>query len=325
MPGAPPFCTLDDILAAAPAGSKTLDDYLSAVYGPAADKEDAASRAVQWNWKAADIVWLCHLPLPLRQRCRWPTSPQGIDSLYIQGDDTSRPQGWLWRYTHASYCHCCKMAVSDAFRDLSCHPDMGGERRMADPHRINTRIDERGFWIEVTHAFIRSFQPFERDALWFYRAQGSGTWFFTGRTLLAEDTVDLARLLNRSLVDGYAKVNDQWHLGNGRVGAPITKSEVLQKVRALGFDSVILSHHLDPEMHKYVRRAFYKVRGQQFKRCPSCIPFAAGFRHRPVHLACLSHAALFNITPLYPLSSLPLRPPPISPISPSPLCCGRLR
>lgn len=116
-------CSIADVIASAPAGSAALEHYLTNVYG------EGTSDSSTWNWERVDVIWLCYLPQELRRRCKWPASPQGSGSLYIQGDDTSRPQGWLWRYPHSTYCRCCGMAHSEAFKDLNCHPDMGGTRR----------------------------------------------------------------------------------------------------------------------------------------------------------------------------------------------------
>lgn len=235
-------CTLDDIKAVAPPGSSVLDNYLERVYGAPVYGEEARS----WDWDTADVIWLCHLPERIR-KCRWPTSPRGLGSIFVYDDDTSRPHGWLWRYTHPTYCHCCKMYSSPAFHD-QCHPELGGPRQ-------RPITDEEGFWVEVTHAFIRSnLQPFERDALWFYRARGSGTWYFTGRTLVASDTSDLAMFLNRSLEDGYANI---WAPANST--NKINKAQTLGAIRRLGYHTIILTHHLDPDSRKFSGRAFYKV------------------------------------------------------------------
>jgi len=243
----PALCTLADVIAAAPSGSDELASYLAAVYGDASDNI-IHRRARVWRWHVVDVIWLCHLPLSLRRRCQWPATPQSNGSVFAIEYDESRPRGWLWRYPHRTFCHCCGMPRhAPAFVDMPCNPEMGGKRR-------GVRIFERGFWVEVTHAYIRG-QPFERVALWFYRAIGSGTWFFTGRTLIAEDTLDLARMLNRSLQDGYAAVSDRLHPYWPR----INKQQVFEAIRKLGFDCVILTHHLDPDMRKFPRHAWYKT------------------------------------------------------------------
>ena len=186
-----------NISEAAPSGSDALALYLSRVYGTA----DTAG--LEWRWDRVDVVWLDFLPSKLRSRCngKWPPAPMGASSVYMLPATMASPPNLLWRYAHQTYCHCCGMPPSPAFRDMPCHPEMGGPR-------LAPR-EAAGGWVEVTHVFgglgqsVGSLQPnvFERDALWMYRAVGSGLWYFMGRTLMASDTVDVARKLNLTLDD----------------------------------------------------------------------------------------------------------------------------
>ena len=121
-------------------------------------------------------------------------------SVFMAPDSFATPSATLWRYAHRTYCHCCGMPMSEAFKDMPCHSEMGG-------HRQTPSVVNGGGWIEVAHTFggvataLGAGQPqmFERDAFWMYRAAGSGLWYRMGRTLVASDTVDAARMLNLTL------------------------------------------------------------------------------------------------------------------------------
>ena len=121
------YCTLANISAAAPQHSAALTFYLGAVYGQA----DAQLASHEWDWAAVDIVWLAMLPVALRNACRgrWAPAPMETSSMFLATDSFVAPAGTVWRYAHATYCRCCGMVASAAYRDLPCESERGGPRR----------------------------------------------------------------------------------------------------------------------------------------------------------------------------------------------------
>ena len=294
------YCTLTNISMAAPRGSQALAEYLAQVYGHA----DAVEASFKWDWNEVDLVWLALLPAPFRKQChgRWPPAPMHAGSVFVAPDSFAAPASTLWHYRHKTYCHCCGMPNSEAFRDMPCKSEMGGPRRM--PLAVNSG------WIEVTHMFggvaaaLGAGQPqmFEREAFWMYRATGSGLWYYTGRTLVASDTVDAARMLNLTLSDGYANCWDHgWaeSFKGANKPRPTTKPGLLHRLRSLGFETLLLTSHLDPDTNsaKYGARAFYKIEVVGLRQhvrmaCPpDAVHIAWGWRARRRPCRCVATSA----------------------------------
>jgi hypothetical protein len=274
-------CTLADVEACAPPGSMALTGYLTGVYGPAMSVAEANERHAHWKWADADVIWLRHLPDSLVKRCDWPTTIEGPDSVFVVGDG-GRAHGTVWRYTHQAVCRCCGFPTS-ASKRVDCKPEFGGPRTAV-------HVEPHGFWIEVAHTFERSqSKPFERDALWMYRAQGSGLSYHTGRTAIASDTVDLARNLSLKLADGYAAAYDR---SAPRRHPAIRKGALLHRMRRSGFETVILTHHVDAD-HWQTSRGFHKIEviglrpHRRFVCPPDAASFAWGWRARERPCTCV--------------------------------------
>ena len=157
----------------------------------------------------------------MRNRSCWRSGPANTGSV------------WFNRIMLASWRH---NRVIWHYRRRLCNgqpPNMGGPRR---PPR-----EKAGVWIEVMHRKADYWAPLEAAALWFYRAAGSGLWFYTGRTLLMSDTIDLARHLNYSSLSGDP---DRFY---NRGGAISKRSLLHRACAALGqaFDSLVFTHHVD--------------------------------------------------------------------------------
>ena len=273
-------CSLADVKRAAPPGSLELASYIRSVYG-------ANAGNVSFDWDRVDVVWLQHLSQlrpPCRQPSAWPRSPWGQKAAFVPGD-ASRPANTVWVYPHARFCACCGMARSAAaYADDHCRAESGVDQQRSSaitPARpAAVELLGGGLWVEVSHVFVRGqHNVFERDALYMYRASGSGLWYELGKTLVAHDTIDAARRLNLTLADGWADVDDARGLngasnfvGRARVG----KGQLLGKLRRRGYETLLLTHHLDSDAFFFRRpraddgergartrpaagRAFYKI------------------------------------------------------------------
>ena len=218
------------------------------MYG-ATSSNESTQRASEWRWEEKDVVWL--QSLPRQPPCAWPKVPSRRHSIFVP-QDGSRPWDTVWRYAHRRYCG-------------DCMPECGGIR--VEPQLTS------GFWIEVSHVYVRgAHNIFDRDAFWMYRAQGSGVWYFTGATLVAADTVDAARALNLTLFDRWAAVHDHGFAGGRR---SIGKAALLSKLRRRGFETLILTHHIDSDaVGRHRGRSFYKVEviGLRAHKRLSCPP-----------------------------------------------------
>ena len=253
-PGPPGNCTVATLEQIAPPGSTALADYLSAVYAAEGTVPRAAQWARHWRWDVADVVYLAHLPQAVRH-CIWPRGPSEPGSLFAApGKDVdTAPTGTVFRYSHHALCG---RAVQPAPLHgtppprVDCEPEKGGPR-------LPPRVLDDGPWIEVSHTFIRGWRPYERTFLWMYKTGGSGVWYRTGRTAICSDTVDLARMLNLTLSDNYVWVKDE---AMRRRGAPArSKRAVLEAAREAGFETVVLTHHVDAGHLAQTGRGYLKT------------------------------------------------------------------
>ena len=72
--------------------------------------------------------------------------------------------------------------------------------------------ESAGSWIEVfRYDWQDTGESMRDDTTWMYRARGSGVWYWTGRTLLFHDTVDLQHyILRRFSKDIAASGQSKW-------------------------------------------------------------------------------------------------------------------
>eukprot|EP00966_Prymnesium_polylepis_P055401 1281216-Prymnesium_polylepis.2 len=242
----PPNCTIDNLEAAAPAGSLPLLEYLRRTYGwTGARRYQTLQR---WQWDRVDLVWLSHLPSALHS-CVWPRNPTEHGSFFVPppAEDRVIPAGSLWRYGHDGLCRRANMpGVTPEARRVECgDPEKGGPLDARRGTRAPVLVlDGRDLWIEVSHSYVPGYLPYESAALWMYKASGSGAWYRLGRTLVCTDTLDLARWLNLTLVDVTRWVRDK---SPPNRNAPVShKGGVLLGARAMGFESLVFTHHIDP-------------------------------------------------------------------------------
>ena len=213
-----PLCTLRNIRAAMPVGSRALRKYVRSVYGRGAWKHAVHS----WNWSQIEYIHFRHLPLSLRTSCSWRISQPKQRGEIFRKDDFAAlysPPNSLWQYQHERLC-------------------TGDEASKGGPRTAPLVLAE-GSWREVTHVYIK--HSLERKAVYHYSARGSGLWYHTGKTLVVSDHYDLALYTN--MTTAYDRL-DASH-GRGRGGPEGVSASCFNILRRRGFHTVIFDHHVD--------------------------------------------------------------------------------
>mmetsp|Transcript_34177 Transcript_34177/g.80085 ORF Transcript_34177/g.80085 Transcript_34177/m.80085 type:complete len:302 (-) Transcript_34177:140-1045(-) len=170
-------CSLDDIAAAAPPNSASLQAYLQATYAAASESaQQVVSISSTWRWADVGIVWRGALPSHLRSRCVPVKNATGNATLWQRVTNAfASPPGSLWANEAAA-------TTTDLDKDTA----------RSAPATMSGR------WVEVTHVHNpspdphpRRIRPRERQALWLYQAAGSGLWFWTGTRLVTRNPQSL--------------------------------------------------------------------------------------------------------------------------------------
>eukprot|EP00929_Paragymnodinium_shiwhaense_P119951 TRINITY_DN91864_c0_g1_i1.p1 TRINITY_DN91864_c0_g1~~TRINITY_DN91864_c0_g1_i1.p1 ORF type:complete len:405 (-),score=30.14 TRINITY_DN91864_c0_g1_i1:99-1256(-) len=209
-------CYLDNISAVLPPGSKQMRRYVKGVYGLSENDPLLTEITKTWCWAEKVVIWFQYLPKVIRDECWWP--PVGLARY-----DVTEPRFPPWPR------HWLRVSLYDSSPTDKDIINMGGPRSKA-------RIEE-GRWIEVSHRLISD--RMERDSLWMYRTPGSGLWFWTGKTIVVSDAVDLARYLGRSLHGRMVETEFPHY------GPAVSKEELFIFARQKGVETVEFTHHDD--------------------------------------------------------------------------------
>lgn len=105
-------------------------------------------------------------------------------------------------------------------------------------------------WMEVAHyrsadANYANGAIFDDQNTWFYGAEGSGVWYFTGRMLQFNDTIDLADFLE---LYGYHQTRQPFYQLKVRL---LRKASNLLQDR---YDTISFVRHVDNGFHGHKRR-----------------------------------------------------------------------
>jgi hypothetical protein len=284
--------SVKDLEALLPPSSPQLAYYLCRTYGG----QEGFHRhySLVWRWQDVDVVWREHVPpgwslsmdnvdpdlfsqsISLDSLMCPAIAAQGqlfhpcIKSLHIT--PASRPRCQSCYHETCGTCFFPKQTLWinhgpsrwDADWEMHTHTNqMGGSR--------NQPVIRKGEWMEVSH-----YGGVDNawGATWFYAARGSGLWYYTGDTLVANDIVDIARYFNVSLQIPNSDFVDRLQRDN----AVVDKSTLLQKVMEpvlsnSGINTVITLKHQDPG-RPYRTKEIISFPGMENGRVRSMVPAA---------------------------------------------------
>ena len=152
--------------------------YLAKLYG----SQNVRPAASTWRWPSVDVIWTDKLDQSVAD-CLLHHRTPGVWTVHEAtgfyappiGSKMEHPVVWQYR------------------QELACEgqtAEHGGERSMP--------TESNGSWIEVfRYQWLDTHESMNDDTTWMYRSRGSGVWYWTGRTLLCHDTVDLQHYISR--------------------------------------------------------------------------------------------------------------------------------
>mmetsp|Transcript_12221 Transcript_12221/g.22588 ORF Transcript_12221/g.22588 Transcript_12221/m.22588 type:complete len:457 (-) Transcript_12221:127-1497(-) len=221
-------CNLDLLWQEVPPGSPAMEHYLAGVYGN-------IPRVIvnTWNWTAVDVVWREFLPEHVQKACAEVAWRPVRGTIFHTGYDFDLQMMRIYQHSGGA----CSWRTNDGRLVSNALPIV------------------EGVWLEVQHAHLPL--GMEDTGFWAYRAVGSGIWYYTGRTLIVEDVIDLSRMLGiglRDSCDAPETASRMPHLlcdsiPHGRYTTIRGKPLVLQWTRVAarehGIDTVVFTHHVD--------------------------------------------------------------------------------
>ena len=194
-------------------------NYLAKLYG-SLNVHRAASN---WSWPSADVIWLDKLD-PSVADCLMHHRTPGVWTVHEATGFYAPPIGSKMEYP----------VVWQYRPELACEgqaAEHGGERSLP--------TESNGSWIEVfRYQWLDSHESTRDDTTWMYRARGSGVWYWTGRTLLFHDTVDLQYYMLRRFS----------HIAASGVSIPKNKRKLIKVAAKLlkpEFQTIVFSKHVD--------------------------------------------------------------------------------
>lgn len=213
--------------------------YLRRVYGSVTEAERLA-----WRWEMADVIWLDALPVSTRECILTPRTPgvwtvHTAQGFYLPPIGSKMEHPVVWQYRE----------------ELGC----AGDRVEYGGQRTGPRF-HAGRWMEVFHYFRPSYSDgYEASNLWLYQARGSGVWYWTGNTIVFDDTIDLLLYMrqrehpsmgqsmnNSSAMETRKNPPDSNKLLRSKVS--LNKASLFRRATKLlrsEFDTIILEKHVD--------------------------------------------------------------------------------
>lgn len=154
-------CTLDDMVAAVPSGSKAMQHYLEGTYGDApvpGDERKLEAAAAALASGELDVVWLDLLPQSMLANCSgWPTLPTGPRTVYTTQNRLIPFPSTLWIYHHTAT------------------PSSADEANAGPRVNVDHSLELGDGWLEVHHSKA-AFDGREASHFYMYLARGSGVW-----------------------------------------------------------------------------------------------------------------------------------------------------
>ena len=199
-------------------------NYLAKLYAPLNVRRAASI----WSWPSVDVIWPDKLDPSvadclMRHRTPGVWTVHEATGFYIPPIGSKMEYPVVWQYRP----------------ELACEgqaAEHGGQRSLP--------TESNGSWIEVLrYQWLDTHESMRDDPTWMYRAVGSGVWYWTGRTLLFHDTVDLQHYILRRFSQDIA-ASGQSKRQLIQVATQLLKPE---------FQTIVFSKHVDRGFqHKHI-------------------------------------------------------------------------